>query len=155
MADAREGSEIVFLVDKTGSMEDDIEEVKRSINRIIDCLPPGCRLGAAAYGDNRSDGASWFSSVDLNEDYSITREFVNLISVVGGGDIPESVYDGIWKVLDEMSWKDCRAPDKIIVMGDAPPKTGTDTDYTVDDVLVKAKSLCPDTEFYPVIVLNL
>lgn len=152
---AEEGSEIVFLVDKTKSMEDDIDEVKRNINKIIECLPEGCRLGAAAYGDNRSDGSDWYSSSDLNEDYSVARVFINAISVVGGGDLPESVYDAIYKALDEMSWQDCSAPDKIIVMGDAPPLTGTATDYDADDVLAKAKSLCDDTEFYPVIILDL
>jgi von Willebrand factor type A domain len=153
VAEAREGSEIVFAVDKTGSMADDIEEVKNNINKIIDCLPKGCRLGALAYGDNRADGRNWYSSMDLTEDYTAVRKFINSITVVGGGDIPESVYDALWKCLNEMSWKDCKAPDKIIVMGDAPPKTGSGTDHTVEEVLAKAKSLCPGTKFYPVIVL--
>jgi hypothetical protein len=156
VSEAEEGSEIVFLVDKTGSMEDDIDEVKRNINEIIECLPDGCRLGAAAYGDNRVDGDNWYNSSDLNADYSVAREFINAISVFGGGDsVPESVYDAIYKALDEMSWQDCSAPDKIIVMGDAPPLTGGATDYDADDVLAKARSLCDNTEFYPVIVLDL
>jgi hypothetical protein len=155
VAEARRGSEIVFLVDRTASMGDDIDEVKRNINDIINCLPDGVRLGAATYGDNRADGDNWFTSIDLSEDYSVVRTFINAITVVGGGDDPESVFDGIYRVLDEMSWKDCVAPDKIIVMGDAPPHTGTLTDYSVEDVLQKAESICPDTEFYPVIVLEL
>lgn len=152
---SRAGSEIVFLVDKTSSMEDDIDEVKKSINTIIDCIPEGCRLGAAAYGDNRVDGPEWYVSSDLDEDYAIGRQFINSIAVSGGGDYPESVYDAIWKVLDEMSWKDCSAPDRIIVMGDAPPRTGSGTDHTLEEVLAKAKSICPNTEFYPVIVIDL
>ncbi len=155
ISDARQGSEIVFLVDKTGSMEDDIDEVRRNINRIIDCLPPGCRLGAATYGDNRADGAAWYTSTDLNSDYGIARTFINEFFLVGGGDAPESVYDAIYRVLEEMSWSDCSAPDKIIVMGDAPPHTGFRTDYEVEDVLAKADSICPGTEFYPVIVLDI
>lgn len=151
---AREGSEIIFLVDKTSSMADDIDEVKANINEIIDCLPEGVRLGAATYGDNREDDPEeWYDRTDLTEDYDVIRNYVNAITVVGGGDIPESVYDALWKTLDEMPWKDCKAPDMIIVMGDAPPKEGTETDYDADDVLDKAESLCPGTEFYPVIIL--
>lgn len=155
ISDAEPGSEIVFLVDKTGSMADDIEEVKRNINRIIDCLPEGCRLGAAAYGDIFADGAAWYTSVDLDEDYEAARAFINAISVVGGGDPPESVFDALYELLENMSWKDCSAPDRIIVMGDAPPHTGGGTTYEAEDVLDKARSICPDTEFYPVIILDL
>lgn len=155
VSDAKEGSEIVFVVDKTGSMSDDIDEVKRNINKIIDCLPQGCRLGAATYGDYFEDGSSWYDWAPLTETYNDIRTYVNAITVVGGGDIPESVYDGIYETLDKMEWKDCSAPDKIIVMGDAPPKTGSGTVNSLEDVLAKAESICPDTEFYPVIVLEL
>jgi Mg-chelatase subunit ChlD len=155
LINARPGSEIVFLVDKTGSMEDDIDQVKSNINRILECLPQGVRVGAATYGDNRIDGDEWYTSVDLSEDVNITRNFINTISVVGGGDIPESVYDGLFRVLDEMSWRDCEAPDQIIVMGDAPPHTGSLTDNEVEDVLAKARSICPTTLFYPVIVIDI
>lgn len=154
--DAERGSEIVFVVDKTTSMVEEIDQVKLNINKIIDCLPDGCRLGAATYGDKRSDGEWWFRSIDLSEDYDDAREFVNAITLEGGGfDLPESVYDALYEVLDIMSWKDCSAPDKIIVMGDAEPKTGSGTDYTAEEVLAKAQDLCDDTEFYPVIVLDL
>lgn len=155
VSEAKEGSEIVFLIDKTGSMEDDIDQVKKSINEIIDCLPPGCRLGAATYGDYWADGIYWFDIEYLTEDYQKIRDYVNDIYVTGGGDIPESVYDGIWEVLTQMPWKDCKAPDKIIVMGDAEPLTGSGTKHSLDEVLEKAKSICPDTEFYPVLVLSL
>lgn len=156
VADAEKGSEIVFLVDNTTSMRDDIDEVKRNINRIIDCLPDGVRLGAATYGDINVDGPGWYERSDLNPDYEVARAFINAISLLGGGDDPESVYDALFKTLDEMSWLDCSAPDKIIVMGDAPPliEPGLTT-YQSADVIAKAESICPDTEFYPVIVLDL
>ncbi|MFN4144990.1 MAG: vWA domain-containing protein [Runella sp.] len=152
---ARRGSEILFVVDKTGSMADDIDFVKSNINQIIDCLPKGCRLGGVAYGDRNADGPNWYQSYPLTEDYEAIRGFINAIRVTGGGDWPESVYDALWKALDEMKWKDCSAPDIVIVMGDAPPLTGRLTQYTEKDVLDKAKSICKDTKFYPVIVLQL
>ncbi len=152
---AKKGSEILFVVDKTSSMSDDIDQVKRDISQIINCLPKGCRLGGVAYGDNRSDGASWYTSYALTEDYEAVRGFINGIRVTGGGDTPESVYDALWKALNEMAWKDCDSPDIIIVMGDAPPKTGSGTDHSLEEVLAKAESVCPKTKFYPVIILEL
>lgn len=155
VSDAKEGSEIIFMVDKTGSMADDIDEVKKNINKIIDCLPQGCRLGAATYGDYFEDNRNWFDYAQLTESYNEIRTYINDIRVTGGGDIPESVYDGIFEVLEVMEWKDCDAPDKIIVMGDAPPKTASGTNHSLDEVLEKTKSICSDTEFFPVIVLDL
>lgn len=155
LIDAEPGSEIVFLVDKTSSMSDDIDEVKRNINKIIDCLPEGVRLGAATYGDFFADGSRWFDFINLTENRQEIRTYVNAISVIGGGDEPESVYDGIFEVLDKMSWKDCGAPDRIIVMGDAPPLTGSRSNHTLEEVLAKAESICPNTEFYPVIILDI
>lgn len=157
VSEAQVGSEIVFLIDHTGSMDDDIDEVKRNINKIIDCLPDNefMRLGAATYGDRFEDGQNWFDWTPLTNDYDAIRSYVNSIYVRGGGDIPESVYDGIYETLDQMNWQDCTAPDKIIVMGDAPPKTGGGTFYSLEQVLDKAQSICPDTEFYPVIVMEL
>lgn len=156
LEDAEQGSEIVFLVDKTSSMRDDIDQVKENINLIIDCLPKSeMRLGAATYGDYFADGVGWYDFVDLTSDYDVIRDYINGISVVGGGDYPESVYDGIWETLENMSWKDCSAPDKIIVMGDAPPLEGSGTLHSVDEVLDKSKSICPNTEFYPLIIFDL
>lgn len=155
LIDANPGSEVVFIVDNTGSMSDDIGEVKSNINKILDCLPEGVRLGAATYGDNRVSATNWFTSIDFTTDKDTVRTYINDISVAGGGDYPESVFDAIWKVLDEFSWRDCDEPDTIIVMGDAEPKTGSGTDYTAEEVLEKANELCKDTQFVPVIILDI
>jgi Mg-chelatase subunit ChlD len=155
LTNAKKGSEILFVVDKTGSMADDIDFVKSNINKIIDCIPKGCRLGGVAYGDRNYDGVNWYQSYQLTEDYESIRGFINNIRVTGGGDLPESVFDALWKCLDEMQWKDCNAPDIIIVMGDAPPLIGSATVHSEADVLKKAKSICPGTKFYPVILLEL
>ncbi|MEM6343866.1 MAG: vWA domain-containing protein [Bacteroidota bacterium] len=153
--EAEAGSEIVFLVDNTTSMRDNIDEVKANINEIIDCLPKGVRLGAATYSDANTDNP-WFTYIDLAEDYDIARNFINAITLpnTANWDWPESVYDGLYAVLENMSWKDCSAPDKVIVMGDAEPHTGALTTYEVEDVIAKAASICPDTEFYPVIIID-
>jgi len=155
LINAKRGSEVVFLVDNTGSMEDDIDEVKRNINIILDCLPDGVRLAAATYGDNREEPFTWYTSIDFTEDKETIRTFINAITVSGDGDIPESVFDAIYKALDELSWRDCDQEDTIIVMGDAEPHTGTLTDHSSEEVLSKANSICADTRFVPVIVLDI
>jgi len=155
--------DIVFIVDKTGSMSDDIDIVRHNINDIIKCIPRVCRLGAASYGDVWSDGSDWYESVDLDSDYGKTRSFIDDIRTVGGGDTPESVYDAIWRALDEMSWQNFSPPPLIIVMGDAPPHTGSRTQRTLADIIAKTEEICPgnslDTDcagvsFRPVIIIN-
>lgn len=47
------------------------------------------------------DGESWFSSSSLSQNYDETRNFINALTVSNGGDYPESVYDGLAKVILE------------------------------------------------------
>lgn len=152
--EARKGSEIVFLIDNSASMGDDIDQVKQNVNDIIDCLPKGCRLAAATYSDRWVDGLNWFQTTTLTEDYDQIRTFVNAIGLLDGGDYPESAFDALMRILVELPWRDCTAPDKIIVMTDALPHTDPAyTEFSLEQVLQQAESLCPNTGFYPVIVL--
>jgi hypothetical protein len=155
--------DIVFIVDKTGSMSDDIDIVRQNINDIIRCIPRGCRLGAASYGDIWSDGIDWYDFVDLDRDFNKARAFIDNIRTVGGGDTPESVYDAIWKALDEMSWQNCSPPPLVIVMGDAPPHVGSRTQRSLADIIAKTEAICPDNvkdgecagvSFRPIIIIN-
>ena len=122
---ATEGADVMFLIDKTGSMVDDIAAVQLGLTSIIAALPSNCRLGLASYGDMIADsvwgwgGNDWYDSEDLTLNHSNIQVLVNSLSTTGGGDIPESVFDGLYRTIDNTSWQ---AGNKLlIVIGDAPP----------------------------------
>ena len=122
---ATEGADVMFLIDKTGSMWDDIVAVQLGLTSIIAALPSNSRLGLASYGDMIADsvwgwgGNDWYDSEDLTLNHSNIQVLVDSLSTTGGGDIPESVFDGLYRTIDNTSWQ---AGNKLlIVIGDAPP----------------------------------
>ncbi len=143
-------ADLVFLIDKTGSMSDDISNVRTNLDAIINSLPASVRLGVAEYGDANVTPTDWFDFTPLSTDYTASRSFINAISPGGGGDIPESVYDGIVRTIESMNFLATKK--MIIVIGDAPPLEGSRTTNSLTDVIDKANEAGVVTNIYPIIV---
>lgn len=147
------GSDVVFLIDKTASMRDDIDEVKESLVTILDSAPADAKFSVATFGDKKEDGDEWYSisSNTLSDNTDELQSYVNAIETTGGGDWPESVYDGLWKVMDEVAWESQKQR-IIILIGDASPLTGSKTEHSLDDVVEKSKSTTPPVNIYTIAI---
>ncbi len=150
---ASDNSDILFLIDKTGSMIDDIENVRKGLTQIVEAINTfkNLRLAIALYGDKNIDGSNWFSYKDFEEDYSSAKEFINSIIVSDGGDIPESVYDGFFKSTEQGFWKS-DSKRMILLIGDAPPLENPASNYSINDVIRQATEDKITMNFYPIIV---
>lgn len=148
---AAAGTDLVFLIDNTGSMGDDIYEVRTALNDIITKLPASTMLGAATYNDANEVPSTWYTWENLSATYSNIGTFINNIRVYGGGDYAESVYDGLYQTLDKMSWSSTRKR-MIIIIGDAPPLEGRLTTYSLKDVADKCKALKVAANLYPILI---
>ena len=150
---SEDGADLLLLIDKTHSMVDDIEKVKKGLSTIIRTIDnhKHVRLAIAFYGDKNEDGDDWFSFKNFEEDYQGAQEFVNSMEVTGGGDLPESVYDAFFKCAEQDFWK---SPTKrmIILVGDAPPLEKPLSDYSPGDVIRKANEDKVKMNFYPILV---
>ena len=165
---ATEDSDVMFLIDKTGSMWDDIIAVQSGLTSIIAALPSNCRLGLASYGDLVNDsvwgtsGNDWYDFEDLTLNHSNIQLLVNSLSTTGGGDIPESVFDGLYRTIGNASWQ---AGNKLlIVIGDAPPlitpcnlpltpaQPVECTMHTIMDVVNACLANSVVTNLYPVVI---
>lgn len=143
-------TDLVFLIDMTGSMYDDINTVQSAIGTFIDALPSGVNVGVANYGDNNVDAVWYLSSPLESSPYTNTLEFISSMTTSGGGDTPESVYDGIYETVDVMEWS---KPNKaIIVIGDAGPLEGELTNYSRDEVIAKCTEAGIAVNLYPIIL---
>ncbi len=142
-------SDIVFLIDNTGSMGDDISAVKSGVSKIISSLPSDSRLGMATYNDHNTV-FDWYDYIDLTNGFDRVINFLNSIFVYGGGDIPESVYEGIYETASKMTWKGSKRI--IIVIGDAPPLEGSMSKYTLKQVIDKCKEKGVDVNLYPILI---
>ncbi len=144
-------TDLVFLIDNTGSMGDDIYQVQQAIASIMASLPSGTRVGAAVYNDLNEDPTGWYDYTNLTSTYSVTSSFINGISVYGGGDYPESVYDGIVNAVGDMSWASS-SKRIMIVIGDAPPLEGDLTNYNLGEVINECTSLGVTVNLYPILI---
>ena len=114
--------DVVFVVDTTGSMHDDIDAVKQDMRRILDHLSkrnPDHRIGIVAYRDI-TDEYLTRTFARLTDDHARIHRAIAAIKVRGGEDWREHVYAGINTALYGQPWRP-QASQHIILMGDAPP----------------------------------
>lgn len=149
-----DNTDLVFLIDATASMIDDIDNVKRGVTTIIKHIQPfeNVRVGVAIYRDKSDGGAFWYDHMPMTDNFDSVIAYVNAIQpCCGGVDWPESVYDGAYLTLDTMEWRS-DSPKMMLLLGDAPALLGDRTEHTLEDVVNKSKEFGIAMNFYPVII---
>jgi len=109
--------DIVFVLDTTGSMFDDIAAAVRHINEFADTMEAtgyDYALGIVTYGD----GFNFPHGYDLTTDVDTFHAWVSPIRSGGGDDVPEEALDAIMAAVDSMHWRP-RALKVIILLTDA------------------------------------
>jgi hypothetical protein len=114
--------DLVFVMDTTGSMRDELEDIQtnlRGIVRILFRLAPTLQVGFVAYKDVKDDYlVRSFPLAEMSEtNLGRMLGFVNSLEASGGGDKPEPVDLALGEAV-EMNWRD-KAHGKIIVITDA------------------------------------
>ncbi len=116
--------DILFLIDATGSMSDEINQLKENIRAIsaqIDALPtePDVRFGMVTYRDR---GDAYVTQL-----YDFTpsiEEFAELLAGVeadGGGDYPEDLNEALSDAVHEVEWRVDGTVSLVFLVADAPP----------------------------------
>lgn len=122
--------DLVFLVDTTGSMANSIDTVRRRLASILETLDgKDVRVAMAFYRDKNVDTPWYFrnSSGLVAASTDEVPDFLQTAEASGGGDFAESLYDGLYRTVDELDWQaDARM---IVAITDAPPLTGSKTDH--------------------------
>ena len=141
--------DLIFLVDTTGSMWDDIDYVKASAANIVDELDGyDYRAAVVDYRDFPVSPYGGTGDYPYNDVLGFTNNKSQIIAAINsltlgyGGDWEESVFSGVMHSLKATTLGGWRtgATKVIIVMGDAP---GHDpepfTNYTMESVIASAK----------------
>lgn len=125
-SDCKPASEIdiAFLVDATGSMQDEIDYLKADLENIISSIQDSLQsyqinLGVTFYRDLGDDYLIKGTNLDRNINTSL--EFLKKNNAGGGGDYPEAVHDGLNEVINYMNWSDNSVTKVIFLILDAPP----------------------------------
>ena len=124
----KDNLDLVFAIDATGSMKNDIDKLKSDMQPLLQELfgeTPGTRVGLLFYRDY----GDTFKYMDLpvkvfpfTSNYTSFSKNLNSIRIYGkeGGDIPEAVYEAMYASCEFYSWR-TTAQKKIILIGDAEP----------------------------------
>lgn len=120
---ARADLDVVFVLDTTGSMGNELSEAKTRITQIAAPLErgrPGERLryGVVAFRDRKD--AYRTQASPLSEGVDTARRFLEPLAAGGGGDTPEDVLAALEVAIETMAWAQ-GAEHRVILVGDAPP----------------------------------
>ncbi len=124
----KDNLDLVFAIDATGSMKNDIDKLKSDMQPMLAEIfggSPGVRVGLLFYRDY----GDTFKYMDLpvkvfpfTSNFTSFSKNLNSIRIYGkeGGDIPEAVYEAMYASCEFYSWR-TTAQKKIILIGDAEP----------------------------------
>jgi parallel beta-helix repeat protein len=143
--------DLVFCIDTTGSMADDIAAVEDAANEITDAIAeqiPDYRIAVVDYKDfnetpyGADDDYPYNTVLAFTTDTNEVVDALNSLTASGGGDTPESVYAAVMHCIDHNTlaaelgdelhggdpesmgpgaWRPGNVMRVIILMGDAPP----------------------------------
>ena len=116
--------DLVFLIDATGSMGDEIDKLKASMHTIaaeVARLParPDVCFGLVAYRDHGDEFL--IRSHDFTNDLSSFQTALNRLQANGGGDYPEALNEALHDSVHSLSWRGDGTTRMVFLLADAPP----------------------------------
>ncbi|MCB9421478.1 MAG: VWA domain-containing protein [Ardenticatenaceae bacterium] len=116
--------DVLFLIDATGSMSDEINQLKENIRAIsaqIDALPsqPNVRFGMVTYRDR---GDAYLTDVtDFTPNVDEFAADLAQVYADGGGDYPEDLNQALSEAIHQPEWRVTNTVSLIFLVADAPP----------------------------------
>lgn len=134
-------AEVMFIVDATGSMEDEINYLKKELADVVSQVNTSkpnmiLNIGSVFYRDNGDEYISRVSPLSANT--SQTLDFMNKQSAKGGGDYPEAVEVALNEAIIKQHWSASARSRIAFLMLDAPPHNDAKTFKKVQDAIVAA-----------------
>ncbi|SIO45953.1 von Willebrand factor type A domain-containing protein [Rhodovulum sp. ES.010] len=126
-------TDFAFVIDQTGSMGDDIAAVKAAATGVVNALYADAtidaRIGIVGFRDNTiGEPTSVILPFTDQDDFAARQAAavgaINGISVSGGGDFPETAFDGLLTALDGSmgDWRVGAGVKKVALFTDASAK---------------------------------
>lgn len=141
----REGPrvDVAFVIDVTGSMQDEMEVIKGRIWEIASQVAagsptPDVRFGLVLYRDKTDDFV--VHHIDLTRDIGAIHERLAEVDATGGGDHREHLLAALDRGL-ELGWSASPAVSKkMYLVGDAPAQTGYEDGRELEELLAEANA---------------
>jgi len=129
-------TDIAFVIDTTGSMAPSIGGVKAQVSQVINAIftdgQKDARIGVVGFKDNTIPGEApqvilpFTDQDDFEARKSAAITAINGINVYGGGDLPETSFDGLRVALDGSmgQWRFGAGVLRVVLFTDAEAKDG-------------------------------
>jgi hypothetical protein len=116
--------DVLFLIDTTGSMGDEIDRLKDSVRSVaerISALPANAdlRLAMTVYRDRGDLFVT--RTFDFTSSVDVFKTALAEVRASGGGDTPEDLNAGLHQAVTGPSWRGDDAVKLIFLIADAPP----------------------------------
>ncbi|HEX2545002.1 MAG TPA: VWA domain-containing protein [Ramlibacter sp.] len=137
-APARARLDLLFLIDATGSMADEIDKLKATLRTItgeVANLPsrPDICLGLVAYRD-KGDAFLLRAHDFSNDVMGFLHQALLPLQAAGGGDYPEAMNEALHEAVHELSWRGSGTTRMVILLADAPPHLDYGAPHYDDDM---------------------
>ncbi|MFN8472507.1 MAG: VWA domain-containing protein [Anaerolineae bacterium] len=147
-------TDVVFVLDCTGSMQGEIDAIKDAITAFADTIESEgvrVRVGLVEFRDrliHEEARVLTFSGQPFTSDPAAFRREVSALRATGGGDAPESSLDAVMLALRQPYDPD--ANKVIVLVTDAPPHLPDQETRSIDEVVQAIRSVRVE-QFYLVI----
>jgi Mg-chelatase subunit ChlD len=139
----RNGLDVVIVLDCTDSMIGVQVNLRKQCARVWEIVRryvPSAQIGVVCYRDRKEFDPkefTWLTEVHpLTSDVAKFKKTVDDLQAIGGGDVPEAVYDGLADAIAKSGWRE-KSRKIMILIGDAPP-------HPQDDGIAKTVQLAAD-----------
>jgi len=141
--------DLVLVVDTTVSMKDDVSFIRNKLVPIVRTKIASFeefRIGIVLYRDYKEEYLT--RRFRFESDLGTIQSRLNRITVAGGRDLPEAVYEGLYEAVTDFDWK---ASSRLIIqVGDALPHEEPRGDVTKDMVFEEAGAL--NISLFPILL---
>ena len=143
---AGDNLDLILVVDTTISMKDDIKYVRESLVPMVRANVDRFekfRVGVVFYRDYKE--AYLTRAIPFTSDLNEVQKNLDMVTVSGGRDINEAVFEGLYAALTEFPWQ---AEERIIIqIGDADAHE--EPRGSIDESLVKDEARRLGVDIYP------
>lgn len=131
--------DIVFVMDTTGSMGEEIQRLKSTIEiinlNLVGNSKNQVRFGMVLYRDKKEEYVT--KVIPLTSNLDDFKKELNKVGAAGGGDYPEDLQSALKDTIKEIDWRK-NAVRLSFIITDAPPHLDYRQDYTYISAMKEA-----------------